>query len=62
MRFVDGVVLDIDLLLRGAIPVDMVLVLLLFLGLRSCHYGGNGVGVLWIVLVIDRSGSRFGSL
>ena len=62
MSFVNGVVLEIDLFLGGAVPVDMIFVLLLFLGLRSCHGGGSGVVVMWMVLVVDRSDSGFSSL
>lgn len=62
MSFVDGVVLEIDFLLGGAVPVHMVLVLLVFLGLRSCHSDGSGVVVMWMVLVVDRSDSGFSSL
>lgn len=63
MRFMDGVVLDINLFLGGAIPVHMAFILLLLLRLRRwrCHRYGS-VAVLWVVLVVDGSGSGFSSL
>lgn len=68
MRFMDGVVLDVNLFLGGAIPVHMAFVLLFFLLLLllrlrrwRCHRYWS-VAVLWVVLVVDGSGSGFSSL